>query len=140
MMRPLACLALLGVLTACASAPTSYARQIEAVGIDLRPYSSTGFLFTPDPLYAGKYEALGIITVHFAAAGKIAPQKQGFPSWEWEPVSMDDVLKAAQKRVLEMGGNALVNFKITSVDAAVPGRPTFDVSGFAIRRLDVGEK
>lgn len=140
MIRPHFCLVFVGVLTACASAPTSYARQIESVGIDLRPYSGSGFLFTPDPLYAGKYEALGIITVHFAAAGKIGPQKQGFPAWEWEPVSMDDVLKAAQKRVVEMGGNALVNFKITTVEATVVGRPTFDVSGFAIRRLDVGQR
>lgn len=132
-------LLLLLSLAACSTKLGRFDQEIEVLAVDLREYSAAGFLFTPDPLYAGKYDALGIVSVTMSASGQEVKVVRGVHPervWNWAPLNIQDALREMQKRVVEMGGNALVNFKLEA-RPTVDARPSYQVSGFAIKRLDV---
>jgi len=136
--RSVCLLATLAALAGCASGPKELAPLKEFLAIDLRSYTAAGFLFTPDPLYAGKYESLGLVSLTVAPSGRQVPYKNSSQMhWEWAPIKLDEALREAQARVVEMGGNALVNFKIEP-KTGLNERPHYTISGFAIKRLDVG--
>jgi hypothetical protein len=128
---------------ACAPALQSVPLQTDAVQIDLREYSQKGFLFTPDPTYTGRYESVGMVSVTLAAEGeyKVPPGARRGPvgeppRWVWAAIDPQRALRETQQRVVAMGGNAMLSLRVES-HSGDKGRPTMNVSGFAIKRLDV---
>lgn len=105
-------------------------------GIDFRPHSADGFLFSPNP-YTAAHDVIGLVTVGMKAELNLVPGRNGFQVWKETPIPVDTILARAKARVLELGGNALVNFTIRRTSDAyneylsVPG---VEVTGLAIKR------
>lgn len=93
-------------------------------------------MFTPE-MYRGDYESVGVINVIMHAEGKlVANPKTGMAEWQFSVLRVDDVVREAHKRALEMGANAVVNFSVKAAPklvgtVTVPG---IEVTGFAIKR------
>lgn len=130
----LLCLLLAG-LAACAG--LKYIPPSTSVtGIDFTAYTAQGFMITPE-MYRGDYESVGVINVLMHAEGKLVTNPQnGVAEWQFSALRVDDVVKEAHRRAVEMGADAIVNFSVK----AAPGMvemvtvPGVEVTGFAIKR------
>src|SRR5207302_12798 len=87
------------LLGACAPSLRQLAPATIVTGIDLTPYTQRGFLFTPE-VYAGPYEAIGLITVTRYAGGHL---NEKTVQWDFDPIPVRDVLDSVYARALAMG-------------------------------------
>ncbi len=125
----------LALLEACSPGVTHVAPVTIVSGIDFTRYTQRGFLFTPE-VYDGPYEAVGLITVTRYAEGRF---NQETASWDFDPISVRDVVDSIYARATAIGADALMRFHLENVmgppaAARLPATPGLEVSGFAIRR------
>lgn len=105
-------------------------------GIDFTPYTSQGFMFTPE-MYRGDYESVGVINVSMHAEGRLVTNpRTRAQEWEFAALRVDDVVREAHKRAVDMGANAVVNFSVRAAPRLVGTitQPGLEVTGFAIKR------
>lgn len=130
-------LPLLVILAGCSSGPSIINARTDVVGIDLRPYTEQGFLFTPNA-YAGEHDAVGIITVTVWPKALKVQRSSGatLSEWQQEPVNVADALQQARDQAAELGADALTNVVITQPTRQAWGAVLsgVEISGFAIRR------
>ena len=122
--------------TSCAVLQPKARREIVDF-VDFRPYTSAGFLITPDQ-YPGKYEAIGQLEI------RIYPEQltDGI-YYTTEEISTSELLEIAFKNSVGKGANGLTNFKIERValtSYSKYGSTTtlshYVISGFLIRTTD----
>lgn len=118
-------------------------------GIDFLEYSKNGFLFTPEK-YEGDYESIGLVSFLImpeAVKEKTdAPDTQSYRDlgpvikWRIEDVNIQNAVEGIYKHCIEMGANALVNFKIeVKIEDYSNRNPPiklegYRITGFAIKR------
>lgn len=119
-------------------------------GIDFRTYTKSGFLFSPGD-YNGNFEAIGIVSfLIMPEANKKKFEKTpdadqwhdpgAIIKWEVENIDLQNALDGIYKRCIEMGADALVNFKSeVNVEDYTYKVPPFKlegyrITGFAIKR------
>lgn len=135
-------LAIVGlVLLGCGPRLTHVAQEIAVRGIDFRPLSADGFLFTPNA-YLGAHDALGLITISIEAEGnyRAIPNSPNYSSWQFERIAVDTALARAKAQVQELGGNAIVNLELrysAEPFTSTSLRPRLEALGLAIRRHEV---
>ncbi|MEE9431936.1 MAG: hypothetical protein V3V16_12890 [Melioribacteraceae bacterium] len=120
-----------------------FQKQREVYGIDFREYSKKGFLFTPYQ-YDSNYEPIGLVRFVLTSKAKYIEKVtylNPYPHWDYEHVSLTESVEFAYKEALEMGADAIVDFKIVRnsqrlyVGKAYEANiPQIEVSGFAIKR------
>ena len=152
--------ALIGLsLFSCKVAETSIIPRREVLsGLDFREYSQKGFLFTPEK-YSGDYESIGLISFLImpeARKERVSQEEDDSYSfkespivykWNVEEINVQNALDGIYKRSIEMGADALVNFKISNREEPIVNKTSkmvvsFDekklqgylVEGFAIKR------
>jgi len=113
--------------------------------IDFSKYAKEGFLITPEP-YNYEFQSMGII--HFVIRPPAFKRSIRTKSntrqfiWEAKDLKVEKVLDYAIKKAKELGGDAIMNFKLVSNDKSFldNGRPYkisgFEVYGFIIKRLN----
>lgn len=126
-------------LSAC-SPPTvtNVEPEVKVTGVDLRPYTEKGFLFTPEA-YAGPYDAIGLIQVSLYAGAHYVVPEGGVARhvWQFDPIPVHALLDTAYARADAMGADALMKFQVEETSHVTPEGltvPGLTVSGFAIRR------
>ncbi len=149
-------LVILFMIVGCERKITRIEKETSISGADFREYTKKGFLFTPYS-YNGKYEPVGLVIFSIksgaeyksAISGKkskennpyITDYSTEYKIWFYDYVEMSQVVEFAYKKAIEMGANALCDFKINfeyeSVSTGVEtiSLPVLKVSGFAIKRL-----
>lgn len=125
-------------------------RRIEVYAYDFRPYTAKGFYFSPNP-YPGNFEPIGQLTINVFPALKLKTEKIYSQSYgggedenvqlETEKITTEQILDIAFNKTKEMGGDAIVNFKIrwikepTMFGASVSQYlDHYEIEGFAIKR------
>lgn len=105
--------------------------------IDFRPYSSAGFLISPDQ-YQGKFESIGQLMIR-VYPGQIADDIY----YTTEEIPTTELLDIAFKNSVGKGANGLTNFKIERVSLTSYSRygnsttlSHYLISGFLIRTLE----
>ena len=123
--------------------------------IDFTPYTSKGFLITPEK-YNGDYESVGLINFtampgaqYKLAGSRFVPDYTGtsnipryvqYFDWVIDSISFDKVLTKAYEVCKNMGADALVNFNYEAVNypyyniknpVTITG---YKIYGFAIKR------
>lgn len=135
--------AALQALVACAPTVRIMQPNVEAVAIDYRPLMQDGFLFSP-LAYSGSHTPLGEVFVLAQAGARFdrATDDAYYSTWIAEALPIDSALAIAKAKTRELGGDALVNLRITPrprtagmagtlSSAQVPG---WEISGLAILR------
>lgn len=102
---------------------TRIPKKVELTGIDFTKYTKSGFLITPEK-YSGTYESIGLIDFIYMPSAeykcnafiegynwKENPKSATEYSWVIEPIKIQDALDEIYNRCLQMGANALINFK-----------------------------
>lgn len=134
------------ILSSCASLNNAIEivpGQLSYYSIDFREYTDKGFLFTPYS-YGGNYQPVGLIQIdirpeaHYKKANYFNTKSY----WEYKKLSNSDLLKVAYEKAIEMGADAVVDFKIlTNYEPVNVGQgiyagnlPVYNVTGFAIKR------
>ncbi len=128
------CLLLITILfmsVGCERKITKIEKETSISGADFREYTKKGFLFTPYS-YPGKYEPVGLVIFSIrsgaeyksATSGKKSKDNSYRPHsseyspeykiWFYDYVEMSQVIEFAYKKAIEMGANALCDFKIFS--------------------------
>ena len=121
------------------------------LGYDFRPFAKRGFLITPYS-YDGKYTAIAIINFKIMPESNLVLIKSGYnyntntpttvKNWVSDTVETDEALERIYQHCIEIGADALVDFKITDVtdyytkttpNTTIEGKR---ITGFAIRRED----
>ena len=123
-------------------------------GIDLRKYSDAGFLITPER-FIGEYKSINIIDyvkkpgAKYLKVGRKLDINNSEPEnlvytdemkWIIDNISLNDVLDDVYKICIEMGADALVNFKVELTDDVYSGITNtviitgYHITGFAIKR------
>lgn len=124
-------------------------------GIDFAPFTKKGFLITPEK-YNGDYESIGMINFtakpgaqYITTGSKPNPyysQGSGEPrlietyEWKVDSIAFSEVLNKVYKICVDMGADALVNFKneITLDPYSGITNPVtitgYQITGFAIKR------
>jgi len=118
--------------------------------IDFTEYSKKGFLITTEA-YNGKYESIGIINCGARAAAKKHTEETTLQrggrtvrnyEWKIEKIYIDSVLSLAYEQASKMGGDCIMNFRLTASDktyedgfqmVTVPG---VEINGFVIKRVE----
>jgi len=143
-------------LFSCKVTETSIIPRKEVLsGIDFREYSNKGFLFTPEK-YIGDYESIGLISfvIMPEARKERVTQNDSYSfsspimyEWNVEEINVQNALDGIYKRSIEMGADALVNFKISIKEEPIVNKTSkmvvsldekklqgYVVEGFAIKR------
>lgn len=139
------------VIQSCKTAQISQIPKREIFsGIDFREYTNKGFLFTPEK-FEGNYESVGMVSflimpeaVKRRAETNPNPgswQDPGYIyNWEVKKIDIQNAVDGIYKRCVEMGADALVNFKseinIEDYPYLIPPFKIegYRISGFAIKR------
>lgn len=125
------------LLVGCASPIQHLPQEIEVRGIDFRPHTADGFYLSTDPFTAA-HEPIGEVYVIVRAEGRREFDKRtGFDEMMFRPLSIDSAVAVAKARTRALGGDALVNIRITNESepwGVSRTRPGLSVSGLAIRR------
>jgi len=124
----------------------------QLMGLDLRPYAEQDFLITPYP-YSGKYTSVGVIDYKVMPQAQLVatststnPQSASAKKWITDTVQTAVVLDKIYHMSVEMGANALVDFKVLEASDNYTGiaNPVVitgvRITGLAIRRDDLIEK
>ena len=133
-------IAVLIFITGCASNLKSIEQYENIAVIDFSKYSAKDFLITPEP-YSKVYKSLGLMNLTTRAEATLNPEiKVGMPRWLVGSINISKMLDTAYSSAIDMGGDAIVNFRITPSDetytdgvysVTVPG---IEISGFVIKR------
>lgn len=124
-------------------------------GIDFTPYTKLNFLITPEK-YPGSYESIGMINFtakpgaqYLLSSKKPNPyygRNSGEPKfieiyeWKIDSIAFPEVLNKVYKICVEMGADALVNFKneiILDPRTGIKNPVTitgYQITGYAIKR------
>ena len=126
------------LLSACARPPDLFPRVEAAFLLDLRPYTESGFLFTPLE-YAGSYDAIGPIEVVLYPEYRRVKVPESTDRYEWihTPLQHNEVLDLARDTALRLGADSITIFRVTQVsDWPAVGlyRSGLRLEGFAIKR------
>ncbi len=128
----------------------------ETYQLDFTPYTNKGFLFTPRS-YSGKYNSVGLLEFDYNTEANLVEmtlnelteeaRNAGLTPitclmWEVEDLDYQVVLDYAYRKALQMGGDAIVSFKLTAdtktlvnpIDYPSVEIPVVHVSGFVIKR------
>lgn len=106
-------------------------------GLDFKKYSSEGFLITPE-MYQGEYLTMGFVNYESYPGANYNYNR--FPRWKIQEISTLSALDSIYIICINMGANALVNFRIESIekDYSVISNPIkltgIKISGYAIKR------
>lgn len=109
---------------------------------DYRPYTAEGFLISPNA-YTGEYESLGEVAITITPSLKEFKRegKEAYLGsyYEYEKISYDELVSIAVKEAKSKGGDALVNFSITSTLIESTGGTfavgyKYTIEGFCIKR------
>lgn len=133
-------------MCACTTSQNLINSHADVYIIDYRPYTSKGFLFTPEK-YLGEYESIGQIDISFfPEALRIDPVTYGAydskknylqGTWLIQKLDVDSLVNEVYKYAKDMGSDAVINFKVGStskimdIDLDLPG---LSFTGFAIKR------
>lgn len=133
---------LIAIIISSCSTLKHVSKQEVIYGIDFRPYTEKGFLFTPEK-YLGEYASIGIVSIeiypeynyvdsHLNSDNQFVEAK----GWQSEGIEIDTVLNKYHERLVAMGADAVMNFKTTTVNknyntVVVVG---LKMEGFAIKR------
>lgn len=134
-------------LSSCVTGIKHLPRNEQFLGFDFTPYSENGFLFTPES-YQGDYESIGLITYSvtpeanlvnsYGNGGASTYSSKSMLEWEVEELDANDAIKSMYDKCIEMGADALTNFKVETKETLIPTthQPMYQyiVSGFAIKR------
>ena len=117
--------------------------------LDFSEFSEKGFLITPET-YSGNYESKGLVEYEFmnsATCETLRNEGTGMSYRNWVPGKFyyNNGLQEVYEQVLNLGGDALINFRIeyfevtgTSQDCQqntyFPGG--YAIRGFAIKRVE----
>ncbi len=122
--------------------------------IDFRKYSTAGFLITPEK-YMGEYQSIGMVDyvrkpgANYMTVATKPDERYGSSNtqiyisekaWRVDPVYLDEVIDELYKQCVELGADALINFKveITEDNYNNIANPVtingYRISGFAIKR------
>ena len=138
-------------LVACTPPPNinHVPKYVSVHSINFSKYSEKNFLFTPYQ-YLGDYKSIGLLTISVTPEANLKETRtgsrggDGLPivekQWEIESLDLDKVIEAYYKKAVEMGANAVVDFKITSETKLQYTDPILrveeiEISGFVIERL-----
>ncbi len=122
-------------------------KQVILYGYDFTKYSKNNFLFTPEK-YSGKYESVGLMYVLMWPEVKKLEKIKKSDNTSFDRVtdyysvikmSPMEGLDSLYDKAIKMGADCIMNLEITSKQGA-NGPVVFDyyeLSGFAIKRLDV---
>ncbi len=140
---------MIAILVSCQAPKITHIPQSSTFyGINFSKYSNKKFLFTPYK-YLGDYKSIGLITYKVLPEAKLV-QAEKYKDingnsivenvWKTEIVNPENAIEMIYKKALEMGANAVVDFKITPISISVDASPPvtlngIEVSGFAINRL-----
>ena len=119
-------------------------------GIDFRTYTKNGFLFSPGD-FDGNFESIGLVSfLIMPEANKkkveVNPEADQWRDpgvtyrWEVENIDFQNALDGIYKRCIDMGADALVNFKsevnVEDYPFMVPPFKLegYRITGFAIKR------
>ncbi len=148
-MRNLIALAFLALFISCATIATrQLERNVEIDGLDFRPYIEKGFLFTPIEEPRGEYDGVGLVTIRVIPEVKLSDITKPFDQrkwqrewvgnvpWQIERLNTDEGLQEVYKVAVELGADALYDFKIIRSSVRNGGLtvPIHVVSGFAVKR------
>gem|GEM_PF-4874481 len=134
-------------VTSC-STFTNQWNSVVVNGYNFSPFTAEGFMFTPLE-YQDKYEAIGLIEIEIkplitdnsktmSIYGENKKFDQ-FDSYFIEKIEVNDILKTAKEKAVEMGADALTLVKIRNGIPPIGSQTmneyfTIYVSGFAIKR------
>lgn len=120
-------------------------------GFDFRKYAEKNFLITPE-MYQGEYMTMGIVNCEiypeaFYISTSVTKTPDGEYSlsgykWIMKQIDPESAIDSMYFRCINMGADALVNFRIESVEeeySNIKNPITINgikVSGYAINRLD----
>ena len=134
------------ILNGCATTKLKFIPAEEYfMGIDFRPYTEQGFLFTPEK-YLGEYESIGLVDLISVPEANYVPLQQFSDGstrskWQINEINIDKELRKYYELVIEMGGDGIMNFrseKVTRTYTGTMGYPItiegIRISGFAIKR------
>ena len=116
-------------------------------GVDFTKYTTEGFLFTPEK-YLGEYESIGMVSLEFytefnlKASTRNREGKVITPSmWMENVVSTEDIMDRFYSNIVDMGADALMNFRLEGVvknegigEGLTKSFSGTRISGFAIKR------
>jgi hypothetical protein len=134
---------LLFLLLSCSTKVVVIEKELNTLVFDFTKYSKKGFMFTPEK-YDGKYESIGIIDMviysKMTQAQKAIDGKPVVPgTWVYEPLNTSEIIELAYQKAVNMGANAVTNFKISEsskyhekFQIEIPG---IRLTGFAIKIL-----
>ena len=144
MKRIVLMLLILSPLLGCMEVKLIPARE-EFTGIDFRPYAEKDFLITPYA-YAGKFTTIAMINYTNMPEARLIsiPLADGSTSKKWiiGEVETQIALDSIYAKCIEMGANALMDFKIISNPESysnIANPVTIEglqITGIAIRRED----
>lgn len=133
----LTALLLCAVTIGCTAAITHFPPRAQAYTIDFQPHTRDGFFFSPNP-FIESHKPLGLVTIELRAQADFKTESgMYYAAWHFKPIPVDSGLSLAKARVMELGGDALVNLQLrrsTDVVSAQLHIPTLEVSGLAIKR------
>ena len=126
---------------------TEIPEESNLFGFDFRPYSEKGFLITPYA-YDGNYQAIGLLTYSVTPGAKKEIQGtarnmsgKSVPEYKWivNEILPAHAIDGIYRECVNMGADALVDFKITNISADYTTNPPlrvsgYEISGFAIKR------
>ena len=118
----------------------------ESLVFEFQGFSKRGFMITPEK-YLGEYESIGIIDISIypaAARQTKIPKEQDIIEGEYAQgywliakINPQEVVRIIYNKANDMGADAVINFKVTSIQKQVAGELDLNgvnVSGFAIKR------
>lgn len=134
------------ILNGCATTKLKFIPAEEYfVGIDFRPYTEQGFLFTPEK-YLDEYESIGLVDLVSIPEANYVPLQQfsdgsTLSKWQINEININDVLRKYYEMAIEMGADGIMNFRLEKVTRrytiGVESPITIEgisISGFAIKR------
>ncbi len=143
-------------------APVKEIYPVEVLfGVDFRPYTQKGFLFTPEK-YTGEYESIGLLDLsrspgaqYVILNSKANPRFSRFSSeqevfyqygWKIDSISIPMMIDKFYSICIDMGADAVMNFEVYGKEALrvqpvfsnknPPELPFLGIRGFAIKRKD----
>lgn len=137
------CYALL--LSSCLPKPFETPKLFIPYALDFTKYSQAGFLFTPLDVKDRAYESKGIIkidgipeVVPISEVVEYAASTGVKIKYRPVPVKSGEMIEQAYKLAVEMGANAIIQFRITSRQGMSDGHVPIEIlemNGFAIKLL-----
>lgn len=148
MKKMLSILSFLILVISCTT-PDQVVRSSENfTNIDFTSYAQKGFLISPY-VYDGQYESIGVINFEYYPKSELKLIKPNpdddvkinvsYKKWIPDLINFDDQLNKVYEECVSMGADAIVDFKVSSIEKTYDTKPVLTVNGilltgFAIKR------